>query len=216
MRTNSEATTAVHRLHLMCLKALQPKVFEENELLSRTDIFGPIPNEVALMSIKLISIHAGQVRCLIPEAISQFADNHPELEEDVFSTLDELIYDDDDFVAWNACIQIIAVLGKMPQRAERTLTRCQELMEKLGSLGTVQEMMRLPLDALLNAYLKCHNDFLIPFIVWKLFDTPVALETRSSGQTQLILQTSSNDKVEYTFEPAEEAEDFMSLVRKCT
>lgn len=54
----SEEKTRLHRLHLMCLKALKPRIFEENGLLMRIDILGSTSNEVALMSTTLASIES--------------------------------------------------------------------------------------------------------------------------------------------------------------
>lgn len=212
----SEKVAGMHRLHLMCLQALHPRILERKGLSMTTDILGSISNEVALMSIKLTIIDLCSHRGWAPMALCQFAINYPEFEEDVFDTLDKIIERDRNGIARRACIQIISVLGKMPQRAGSTLEKCQELMEIFGWEESFKEIEKLPLDALLEAYLKFRKDFLIPFIIWKSYDTPATMEMSYNGQTQLIVQTASNSKMEYTFKTAKEAKAIVSSVRKYT
>jgi len=61
----------------------------------------------------------------------------------------------------------------------------------------------------------CGNDLLVFFIAWKLFDTPVTMETRGNGKTELIVQTTSNSKKRYKFQTIEEANAFASSFDEC-
>jgi len=61
----------------------------------------------------------------------------------------------------------------------------------------------------------CGNDLLVFFIAWKFFDTPVTMETRGNGKTELIVQTTSNSKKRYKFQTVEEAQAFTSSFDEC-
>jgi len=212
-----ERKLRLHLLHLLCLKVLKPPEVEENELLKTIHEAYEFPDKVVVLSARLFSIPMCLWRNNAPGAIRELALILSEVKEDLVDTLRNLLDDMDNKFERKACISMISDVSEEPQRAERTMIRFEQLIRFKGCSQFVETMRNyITLDKLLGAYLKCHSELLIPFIVRKLFDTPVTVETMSDGSTQLIVQTASDSKKTYSFKTTGDAEVFRSIVEKCT